>query len=728
MSSIGLPEPVPMSAGPLTTTLVSLSSGLLALAYLLAGVGLAGPLVRRLVCVDEGGHRVYVQVGLGIGLMLWLSHALGCLGLLSGVKGQLVAIGVSVAGLAMLTVQCARAFAARARLPSVPPVFVLCAPAVGVLLTAAANPPGSMWISEARGYDALSYHLPLAMEWTAGARLEPLVHNVYSFLPSYVEAGFMHLDAALGGGAGERMNGGLMAGAGFGVLACQWLHAWCALAAGVITARAVLAIARRAGCGAGAARFGAAVSGAVMIGTPWAVVTGSLAYNECAVNVMSATALLTCAIPGLSARARGVLVGGALGLAAGCKPTALFMAGPTVIMLLLGCAPARTWWRAAVWAVITGTIALGPPLVRNWAHSGNPVFPAGSAVFGTAHWTQEQVDRFARAHKPGMSAADALHQFVSTTANSATVDSEPRGAMHRQWGVLLPGALLFAAACACARATLGLACVFVAGAALSVLWWATGSNVQSRFLLPLLVNGAALVGLGAAAWSVRAPQRTRPSALGWVIGAAACAVVIAQVVQTVRVFARENPGPRGRSYPNALLVGGPEMMSGMLLADEYARSDSAGRAAMLDEQHDRAWVNLGLRPDDVVLLVGDACPTYLVRRTVYVTTWDRSLLAAAMLRAPDDPGAWAGDLRRAGVTHVLLSPSELERLGASGWLDPALTPERVSRFLSTQCEIERGAEGGGPRLYRLRHGGPGGRGGEAARTGGRVRSTTGAAA
>lgn len=716
-----------MATGPLTMVLVSLSSGLMALAYWLAGVGLAGPLVRRLLPNDEGGHRAYLQVALGAGLMLWLSHALGCVGLLSGAKGQWIAIGVCVAGLAMLTTQAARAFAARSRLPSVPPVFVLCAPAVGVLITAAASPPGALWISEARGYDALSYHLPLAMEWTAGPRLEPLTHNVYSFLPSYIEAGFMHLDAALGGGAGERMNGGLMAGAGFGVLACQWLHAWCTLAAGVIAARAVLVIARRAGCSAGASRFGAAVAGAVMIGTPWAVVTGSLAYNECAVNLLAACALLACVMPGVGVGARGVFVGAALGLAAGCKPTALFMAGPTVVIMLLGCVPVREWWRVLAWAVVAGTVAFGPPLVRNWVHSGNPVFPAGTGLFGTAHWSHEQVDRFARAHRPDLRFEDALLQFVSTERVKNTVDAEPRGAMHRQWAWLLPAAVVGACACAASRAVLGFAGVLAAGAMVSVLWWAMGSNVQSRFLLPLLLNGAALVGLGSAAWSARGPNRARPSVLGWVLGAAACAVVIAQVVQTVRVFTRENPGPDGRTYPNALLVGGPEMMSGMIMADEYARSDPAGRQALLDLPNDRAWVNLGLRPDDVVLLVGDACTAYFLRRTVYATTWDRSLLAASMLRVPDDPPAWADDLRRAGVTHILVSPSELERLRASGWIDPALTPEGLSRFLSTQCEVERGAESGGPRLYRLRHGGQGGHGGEAARPCLRASDGTGAA-
>jgi hypothetical protein len=54
-------------------------------------------------------------------------------------------------------------------------MILAAAPALAVLLLAACCPPGTLWRSEALGFDVLSYHLQLPREWLAGGRLAPLV-------------------------------------------------------------------------------------------------------------------------------------------------------------------------------------------------------------------------------------------------------------------------------------------------------------------------------------------------------------------------------------------------------------------------------------------------------------------------------------------------------------------------------------------------------------------------
>lgn len=131
-------------------------AGTPAASYVLAGVGL-GTLFRPLT---RGSRDPLVfEAALGVGMMLWLSHALGSLGLLAGTTGRVVAFVPVIAGLVML-VPALR----RARLVRCSPMGIVSAAAIALLLVAAANPPGWLWESEFRGFDALSYHLPLAQE------------------------------------------------------------------------------------------------------------------------------------------------------------------------------------------------------------------------------------------------------------------------------------------------------------------------------------------------------------------------------------------------------------------------------------------------------------------------------------------------------------------------------------------------------------------------------------
>lgn len=683
LSFVGLDPAAPSVAGPAAVGYVLLSSGPLALAYLLAGVGFAGPIISR--WAPSSPDRAYLQAGLGVGFILWLSHLLGCVGLLSGPHGQYVGIGVIVLGLALLGVQLARVFHAKARLPAAPPLAFAVTPAIGVLLVAACNPPGGLWQSEGNGFDALSYHLPLAMEWTAGGSLKPLTHNVYSFLPSYVEAGFMHIDAVCGGGAGERANGGLIAGEAWGLMATHLTQVICTLLAGIITARVATRVLGRAGVSGRTLSAASATAFGLAVATPWAVVVGSLAYNEAAASALLAVALLACVDDTLKPAARGVIAGAAIGLATGCKPTLAFLGAPAVALALLAFTAPRAWVVMGLCAVLAGLVAFAPPLVRNYAHAGNPIFPAGTGAFGKAHWSDEQVARFAAAHAPEGTIGHRLDLLAGTSPREESLGNHPRGMMHPQWFVLFPAAAAAALLVIALPGARALGAVLTLGMLAGLAWWVLGSHNQSRFLLPLHVPGAILIALGVGVLG-RLSARVPPALVGAVL--LAC-LPLAQAIQTVRVFVNERPTPEGRTYPNAFLAGGPESLSGATLISALRTMPREQQEAVLEGLDITRYINVTLKPDDVVYLLGESGSTYAMRPVIVHSTWDASPLGDAVRATPEDPKAWARALWKRGVRYVALNPAELQRLWSTRWYDPAVTPDAVGRFISTQTEVVR---------------------------------------
>src|SRR5690606_14260247 len=64
---------------------------------------------------------------------------------------------------------------------------------------------------------------------------------------------------------------------------------------------------------------------------------------------------------------------------------------------------------------------IAPWMARNWAHGGNPVFPHATGVFGQAHWTDEQVERYQAAHSfdGGPLARARMLFFADTSAPAA---------------------------------------------------------------------------------------------------------------------------------------------------------------------------------------------------------------------------------------------------------------------------------------------------------------------
>jgi len=588
---------------------------------------------------------------------------------------------------------------------------------VGIMLAAACSPPGWLWDSEFGGYDALSYHLQLPREWLEAGRLAPLSHNVYSYLPGYLEGAYLALLSLM------QFNGSdPISGDGLPLIACQLLTLLTALAAAWVTADLTRVLAQRLttpgdrhatqtgevlggmlpalGKHELGAHHASALAAAVLLCTPWLVVTGSLAYNEPAMLALGAAAMLAASLPGLTPVRRGVLVAILLGAAAGVKPTALPMFGVPTLLLLLVLTPRGEWMRWLGAGMVIGIVMLLPWTIRNAMATGNPLFPLAPKLLGMGHWTSEQFTRFASAHTFDGSLLDRVRLLVLPDA-SDPAGVRHRGLLHPQFGVFAIGVL--GAACVLlvgkARSRVGVA--LLAGLAAQIGLWMFATHLQSRFLMPLLVPGAACIGLAADAMS-KGGLNARFAKAWWFVPIAGA--VIAGLV----VLGQRMPGnatgatwaslvPRDRGSKLAFNL--PRPADGLLIGvggftGESVRESMGAwpdgpkqRPELLDMLGPAAYARVALKPGSRVLLLGDATPLYFPTGVGYATTWDTHPLTAAVIAHPNDPGAWITALQSLGYTHLVFNGSEIARLGkgdgkaGSTWWDPRLRDEDIRAFL-----------------------------------------------
>lgn len=712
LASTGLAPGQPARAGVIAVLSVSISAAITPLLYLLAAVGWGR--AGLWLIVGRARQSLPLQMALGLGLMLTLSHLLGLAGLLSAggpLAPRVTGWGSIAVGLALLLDQVARGSLRPERWPVFPVSAVTWAPAAALLVVAACNPPGSLWASEFGAYDALSYHQQLPKEWAAGpvGRIWPVEHNVYSYLPSYVEAAFVHLGAvALSDATGvERLLGGEATW----TYSCQLLHVGIALLAAIITARAAAATVLRCGANAAAARLAGIAAGAVICSTPWSIVTGSLAYNDLAVVAMLAGAALASAESDLPLIRRAATVGLLMGFACSAKPTALFLAGPAAGILLLAWSPRARWPAAIAAGAAAGILPLVPWLVRNTLAGGNPVFPFLSSLFGTAHWRPEQVDRYA-----------AAHFFRGSLLDRVGLLFTDRGLGHQQWSILPIVALVSAILAIAWRPSRSFAWAIVAALASQVLAWLFLTHLQSRFLLPAVVPMALLFALAVAAilsWSSR--NASTPVARPTLPRGAAMTVML--IPLSLAAWSVLNFLPQLHGEPNRMLVIGASGLTGLMQEPAVEELPPRDREPfMRDMLTATVYINLSIRaaeraaadspdraagfdPGDLYLL-GDAAVLYYlnalggkpgaesqslgVPATMihYNTAWDRSLLGDAIRAHPGDPAAWSRWFLDRGITRVLVHYSELGRLiGKDHYYDDAVTPDAITRWT-------RGADSG----------------------------------
>ncbi len=673
LSTLGLGRFAP--AGIATVLQYTMLGGGVALVYLLSAVGygrLPAFLLRR-AGVETG--LPWIQLSAGLALLLWLSHLSAMGGLFAPDIATIAGWGVLGVGLLLLADQVGRGDLRPERWPVAPASLFLVAPALGLMLVAASSPPGWLWESEAGAYDVLSYHLQLPKEWSVSGRLWPVEHNVYSYLPSYMEAAYMHLNALHGGGKS------MLEGEGIPIFAAQYLHVLIGVAGAVTVGRAAWTLCERLETPPAVARFSGVIAGASLLSIPWVVVTGSLAYNELAVVTLAAGALLVALIEyppersGASLGARWILAGWLVGIACSAKPTALFLVTPSVGLLLLTTLPADLRRRLPGLiglSALAALVAMAPWLIRNWMAGGNPVFPFATGLFGPGHWTLEQIERYSTAHR-----ADA-----GLVGRIALAVSRERGLFHPQWLVAFPVGVVGLAALLAFAKTRAVGGALLIGILIQLLAWGLFTHIQSRFLLPfapLLALGCG-VGAGVAIASLR--ERAGPVERVAVVVTAMLPISLG--AWSGVLFATQRDG-----QPNARLPGGIRGMRGDAALLELGRAPRTDRiaGAMASPISEAAIIRLVTEPGVRAMLLGDATPLYFDSDVLYNTTYDTWPLGELIRAHPDDPAAWSAALRASEIGVVLVCPSELARLHASGYADPDVTPAVVVRWMREACDI-----------------------------------------
>lgn len=666
-----------------------------ALAILAAAAGygvLARPLLRGTACE--------VEPIFGLSIFLTASHALGWLGLTAGSSRQLVALLLVGVGLCVFVADRVRA------MKQPPPVSLpgeVLLPrwvslslhaslviASAVLIVAALSPPGWLWSSEFGGYDALSYHLQLPQEWLRQGNLAPLDHNIYSFLPGYMESVFLLIAALTGAPAAPTAGShafGLAAGIAQGAVACQLLHAgitiWCA--------RSLSSLAKRI------APAGAAIAGPLLISTPWVVVVGSLAYNEMPLLLLMIGAISCAADNADGSLKRAALCAWLVGISVSVKPTAIFLAAPAAGITLLAFTPWKRWPATLLVGAIVGTISLLPWMARNFNAAGNPVFPALPDFFTAAHWTQEQFERFARAHHFIGSLTERLAlTILPDSTDPAGV--RHRGLLHPQFALLFPATLVALAALMAtlrgASATAKRWAIVLALSLLSqIVAWLFFTHIQSRFLLPLAPIAVLAIVVLADSLS-RGPERDRGLR---VVVSLATLLSLGHAGWTTYLFTQERAG-----HPNTAMVIGAGAFTGETLRYQLPNLPQAQRDDVLNQIPPEAFINLTLPHDAHLWLLGDATPFYLGCDVTYNTTYDLSPLAAAVERYAGDTTGWARYFRAQKIEYVLVNFGELDRLVRSGFAEASVTPDNANKLVVSWGSIIHAWPEQGRALYRLR--------------------------
>lgn len=664
------------------------------LAALWIGAAGYGYALRRLVIpAGDGSHGrgcVVTELALGMASLLLVNWLVAWAGLLSQ-NGAVAVFGVG-ALLNLLKMLPARGDRRDERAkPGISWAVILLVPGLAMLLIAACCPPGTLWRVEAFGYDVTSYHLQLPREWMTLGNMAGLEHNVYSFLPSLIEGGYLLIGV---------LSGSVAAG----IYTCQLFHVTLALLAAAAIGKTVAA---RTTTSAG---MGAA---ALFLAVPWVTVTGSMAYNEMGVMAFGAAALLI-AFSGAGATRRGAIaIGFLVGAATLSKLTAgVMVAVPGGFILLFGLnrnsfthsppSPAREGGvnaapandhdveddraqprpsgrgyggkaclqRAGI-AALAGLLTLSPYLVRNYNATGNPVFPFAADTLGAGHWDETLVHRWDTAH--GLSPKeegklDALgRQWLFNTGygavggqttpremqNMARFDKE--GGVPTLWiavaiaGVLLlihkdtrrpPGALLL---------MLGV----------QVLFWMFATHMQSRFLLPTLLPACLIAGLGYD--RLRTITKSRAPTAAPLIGSA--------VILTLAVTGYVTMASQTRTVPDPL-TGEPLQLP--IWSGIDAPIDNADHPINRLPENSRT-----------LLIADNSGLLYLHRPFVYATAFDEDQLGKMIRKAGGDPKKINHALRSAGITHIWVHWSELDRLHSTYGHDRDVTPETLEKLIAT---------------------------------------------
>lgn len=668
------------STDPSVTTLLVVSSwarsGWDVALYLVAATGY-GALLSRALKLQQT-HSI-LSLSIGLGLLLFLCSLLGTIGALAGAIGRGTSWLILLIGIALCIplVRDTRKTIAERKQRTLEywllrALIVSCTVPV---LTAATSAPGFLWSSEFGGFDALSYHLELPKRWLELGRIAALTDNIYSFLPGWVESSYVLL-ATLVGDAGKDAHAidRFIAGDARSLISAQLSTASmcvvCALAVGSL----VKAVCTRM-VSTATSDLAPALATCVFLLTPWSIVVGSLAYNECAMVLFGVASWIVAMQQSVRPRSKAIALALLLGAGFGCKPTAAFMLAPITIVLAFAHTPAKHWIACAATAVILGSATLSPWILRNARVSSNPFMPFATSVFGTGHWTHEQADRFASAHTNHEPLFDRIAMLVAPySPQQATGNTPPthadevgrhRGYTNPQWAFLPVVAFVGLVFILLHGSSQRIALCIAAALTTQLVAWVFLTHLQSRFLFPTLPPLCALSAIPVVV------ARSRSVVLSRMIAV----VVLVLSVSTTLVFVSNerdgNPFEFAGIAPSAW--NGRALQSA--LHDEQLSVEQ--RARYISQSGASAWINATLPPDVNVLLLGDAATLYVRSPYVMATTWDTSPITRVLADNPGTTPNWPDMLRSEGIGCVVVNLSELKRYRRDAWIDPTMTPDAI---------------------------------------------------
>ncbi|MGN6506727.1 MAG: hypothetical protein ACTHM6_14305, partial [Tepidisphaeraceae bacterium] len=425
---------------------------------------------------DDRLFEFATTTALGLGVMGLLTLGLG----LAGWLGQASAVGLLVVGLAAAAFflrHTSFATLRNALRERTSPGLILLAAPMAVVVIAASLSPGFLWKPlDPHPYDVLSYHLQIPREWFDAGKIIPLLHNSFSFFPMGME---MH----------DLLAMHLYRGPWAAMYLCQFMSA----AFGGLTVLGVVGALRAGGHSKGFAW----IAGLAVACVPWVTMLSSVAYVEPGVMCYSLLSVAWAlrairhgadeskdspADPSAGVAWKPFILAGAFAaFACGMKYTAVPMTARPVLRLLPFFAGKRSWKPWLIGCCVCAAL-FAPWLVRNYVWAHNPVFPLATRLFGAAHFTPDQVDRYLTAHAPPMAERSVAMRLTNAWH---------RVALDPQFGYLLLPMTIAALLLGIARRRGAyLALVILA----TSLVWLLATHDMPRFLAPAIPLAILLIG------------------------------------------------------------------------------------------------------------------------------------------------------------------------------------------------------------------------------------------
>lgn len=457
-------------------------------------------------------------------------------------------------------------------------------------------------------YDQWHQHLGFPWIWLQSGSIHSLPHDWYSFMP---------------------VNSSLLFAYGLDTLgpwSAQILHSW----SGIVTALAVVALANRSG-----ARSSGIWAIWIFATTPVILHLATTAGSDLVVAMFAAgawIALLKTTEDGARPARWWAFSGACVGLAAGTKYIAL---GTVAIPLVAGAvilhnprrngASIRLLIRHSSMALATAVATFSPWAIRNLVATGNPLFPFANEIFArTLRLPAESASGFSTVLSGLNTSIPHIVGGLDLGSFSASIDGFPSIGF-----VYIPLMAVIAMMWPHVRRSPA-AAALTAGGVAGIGFWLVTMHV-SRYLVPVLVPAAAVLGWSMGCLTDRIPSRLRPAV-----------IVAVALVMAVNLAGSVTP------------IGFDRLGSGLgvvsidgLLSRWVSSTPAFEPVAALEEEAE-------------VLLVAEARALGFKRPVVFSDPY-RDPLLLDLARTSQGAEDLAGRLHAMGVTHVLANRWEAVR-------------------------------------------------------------------